>query len=203
MSINEEKKQLLDELETLSASLHQLKANGQEKDGPGVPPAYFDAFADRMLERLREEEGMPAAKRAPALLRAIRPFRFSLAVAAAMALLVTAVWFMRRPVGAPTMAAETIDLRAEEAESYILDHLEDYEPELLAQHLPPNEPPEKKTTPGAAPQTKPMPNAPAPAVAPGQQPAKKAGDFNFDDLSDEDLDALLRELTEEDILNML
>lgn len=202
MSINEEKKRLLDELENLGPSLHRLKVNGTDGGGPAVPPGYFDAFTDRMLERLREEEGMPTAKRPPVLLRAIRSFRFPMAVAAAMALLVTAVWFMRRPAGETPLAAEAINLRAEEAESYILDHLEDYEPELLAQHLL-NDPPEKKAPSNAAPQTKPTPNTTAPSAAPRQQPAKKAGDFNFDDLSDEDLDALMRELTEDDILNML
>ncbi len=202
MSINEEKKRLLDELENLSPSLHRLKVNGTDGGGPAVPPGYFDAFADRLLERLREEEGMPTAKRPPTLLRVIRPFRFTMAVAAAMALLVTAVWFMRRPAGEPPLTSETIDIRAEEVESYILDHLEDYEPELLAQHLL-NEPPEKKAPSNTTPQTKPLPNQPAPAPAPQQQPAKKAKDFNFDDLSDEDLDALMRELAEDDILNML
>lgn len=198
MSADNEKKRLLEELEEMSPQLHQLKAEGTADRSPHVPEGYFEDFPERMLHRLRTEGLMPEKAHSPTLFTLFRSSRFLVAAAAACTLLLVAVWLFRPTQSAvpQIVVAPPVELDADETEQYILEHIDEYEPELLAQQLP---------TQAAAPPVNARPVAPKqdlPEPPPITTP-QKAKDIRFDDLSDEEIEALFRELTEDDILNML
>jgi hypothetical protein len=198
MAADNEKKRLLDELEELGPLLHQLKADGTADRSPQVPEGYFDDFSERMLHRLRTEGLMPEKAHSPTLFTLFRSSRFLMAAAAACTLLLAAVWLFRPTQSAvpQIVVAPPVELDADETEQYILEHIDEYEPELLAQQLPPQA---AAPPPNARPV---LPKEHLPATPPITNP-QKPQDIRFDDLSDEEIEGLFRELAEDDILNML
>jgi hypothetical protein len=198
MSADNEKKRLLEELEELSPLLHQLKTDGTADRKPNMPEGYFEDFSERMLHRLRTEGLMPEKAPSPTLFTLFRSSRFLLAAAAACTLLIAAVWFFRpSPTSLPqTIVGQSVELDADETEQYILEHIDEYEPELLAQQIPT----QAVVPPPSVPPV--VPKQDLPAKQPTTTP-QKPQDIRFDDLSDEEIDALFRELAEDDILNML
>lgn len=198
MSADNEKKRLLEELEELSPLLHQLKADGTADRKPNVPEGYFEDFSERMLHRLRTEGLMPEKAPSPTLFTLFRSSRFLMAAAAACTLLLAAVWLFRPTQSAvpQIVVAPPVELDADETEQYILEHIDEYEPELLAQQIPT----QAVVPPPSMPSVVPKQDLPAP---PPITTPQKSKDIRFDDLSDEEIEGLFRELAEDDILNML
>ena len=198
MDADNEKKRLLDELEGIVPLLHQLKTDGTADRKPNVPEGYFEDFQERMLQRLRTEGLMPEKARTLTLFTLFGSSRFLMAAAAACTLLLAAVWLFRpTQTAVPQIAvSQPVELDANEMEQYILEHIDEYEPELLAQQLPPQA---AAPPPNARPV---LPKQHLPVTPPLATP-QKPQDIHFDDLSDEEIEALFRELAEDDILNML
>lgn len=168
---------LMEELEDLSPWLKDQKKRG---DGMDLPEGYFGDFEQRMMERLAET---PRAQKPSFEVKAANKHRWRiprpyLAAAASVALLVAAWWFMR-----PTPASMPIstDLSAEDVQAYLLDNIHEFEVDQLASletessHLPE-----------------------AGAVAPPLPPQETS-----DELHPEDLDVLLRDLSEEELEEIL
>jgi type IV secretory pathway VirB10-like protein len=208
MSEKNEKQRLLEELEGLSPELFNMKKEGREKGGLRTPEGYFDTLAERVLSQA-EQEGA-AHKETTTLFTVFRNQRFMIAAAAAIVVLLVAVlWLSPNDNSIQNPSADAIELDPAETEAYIIEHIDEYEPELLAQHaelgdidLITTEPSPNTTASG---NTKTEKQATEHQSEPQQQPTKtkKPEDFNFNDLSDEELDALFKELAEEEILNIL
>lgn len=150
-------KELDDELPQF---LKDMRAKG---DGLQVPEGYFDAMEDAVFARLRasgdlDRPKMQMVKRTGLFAAYIRP-RTAMALAAALALVLAAVWFVRQ---SSTVAQETpiasTELTEDDIESYVLDNLHEFDPEQLAslnkeeivetiEETPPNTPKQKNSNP--------------------------------------------------------
>lgn len=110
-----DREQLLQELEAHAPVLHQLKIKGKGSPPDPAPPGYFNGLAERVLGRIKPFSG------------SAKPKWYRAAVTAAMILAIagTSLWILY-----PDNNAETID--ATDAEAWILASIDDYEPELLA-----------------------------------------------------------------------
>ncbi len=114
-----------EELQTLGADrlqqLHDQRADWSPPEG------YFDQLADQVLAKAKEE-----TTRVVPLGSKWRPI---LRIAAAIALLVTAVWWVMRDSGAtriePLAEVSLEDLSAEVIESYVLAHVDEFDIDLL------------------------------------------------------------------------
>lgn len=127
------KKQHLDE--EIPKFLKDLKAKG---DGFNVPEGYFDDMENAVFARLKSAGDLdrPVPRRVekrPKLWASfIRP-KAAMAYAAALALLLAAVWFVRQQtVDVPELPVASIDLSEEELEAYLLENAHEFEPEQLA-----------------------------------------------------------------------
>jgi hypothetical protein len=169
---------LEDELKDLSPWLRDIR-KGPKGGGFTVPPDYFDRMEDSVFQQL----DALGARRRPAAAPPREPwwsrlFRPSLVLAfGALAALALALWCWRQPrEAAPAnLPFATTELTVEDAEAYLLENVLDLEPELLAAQLPAEE------------------TAPAPQKA---QPAEL-------EISTEDLEQLLDEMSEEELEELL
>ena len=166
-----------DELQPLSPLLSDLKG---KKDPHLVPDDYFKQLESSVFARL-EAEGL-RVEVAPAPWQVwLSPMRLS-AVAAAIALLVAAVWWFRPQADAPAVA-DTFDTETftpEMAEEYVQDNILDFEEDLLTSNLEDLEI-ETEDTPIHTPQNK----------------LKKTP------VSEDDLDRILDDLTEDELEDLL
>ena len=169
----------MEELEGLSPWLQDQKKRG---DGMDLPEGYFGDFEHRMMERLAET---PRAQKPNFEVKAANKHRWHiplpyLAAAASVALLVAAWWFMRP---APVSTPISTDLSAEDVQDYLLDNIHEFEVDQLASletessHLPETESTGRNTSP--------LPQE------------------TTDELHPEDIDALLRDLSEEELEEIL
>ena len=180
------KESIDDELKDLSPLLREL---GQQDDGFRLPEGYFGALEDSVFGRV-EATGMrrkplPEAKRGGLFARFSRP-RIMWAAAAAMAMVLAATWlFTTKPwqrEALPVVATQ--EPTEEEIEAYVLENIRDFDADLLA-----DVPPAAHTLPEA------KPAAPAEAKSKQSDP--------LDDLSEEELELLLREMSDEELENLL
>ncbi|MFN0173696.1 MAG: hypothetical protein ACKVU0_03520 [Saprospiraceae bacterium] len=179
------KKQYLDEeLKTISPLLKELKEKG---DGFKVPEGYFEDLEHTILARIESSgvAGRPARKvnKRPGLFTIfIRP-QAAMAYAAALALILAAVWFIRQdasPIQDEPFV--TTELTVDDIESYVLENLHEFEPEQLASMT------QEETSEGA------------------DKPAGKNQKKNSsasDEIHPDDLDKILDEMTDEELEQIL
>jgi hypothetical protein len=161
-----------------------LHRQQQQGDGFKVPEDYFDTFEDRLMGRI-EADGItpnrPVHSSPRLAIRAYMP-RLAMAAAAACALLLAAVWFFRPTPEEVLQQVASVELSEEEIETYVLDHVHDFETEQLA--MLPEEEMEAE-----------------PAVTP-----EKAGAKNrdlLDEIAPEDVEQILYDMTEEELEDIL
>ncbi|MFN0035611.1 MAG: hypothetical protein ACKVUS_11125 [Saprospiraceae bacterium] len=172
------KKEILDD--DLPPFLKDLKEKG---DGLRVPEGYFEDLEGAVFARLEASGGFrrPAMKvvKRPGLFQvAIRP-RAAMALAAAMALILAAVWFFCQPSSAVQQAPlASAALTEEDAESYLIENAQEFElAQLAALTTEEAAEPSEENTPGA-----PKKNTPS-----------------SDEINPDDLDEILDEMTDEEL----
>ncbi len=180
------KKQNLDEeLKTISPFLKDLKGKG---DGFKFPEGYFEDLEHTIFARIESSGGMgrPTMKRSERLrifASFIRP-QAAMAYAAALALVLAAVWFIRQDSAAvqdATLLAST-ELTEDDLESYVLENLHEFEPAQLAS-LSSDENAEAIEKPAL-----------------GKQKKNSAAS---DEIQPDDLDKILDEMTDEELEQIL
>ncbi|MCW5923730.1 MAG: hypothetical protein KIS77_15400 [Saprospiraceae bacterium] len=127
------KETLNDELKPLSPWLHGMK---QRDDGFRVPDGYFDAVEEAVLNQVKAADALRkpvlASRRGGLFAMLARPKVAWPAIAATLALVVSAVWFFRSANVAPTPADwASQELTEEEIEAFLLENIGDFEAEQL------------------------------------------------------------------------
>jgi hypothetical protein len=109
-----DRKQLLEELNQHGPILHQLKMTASTEQDAQAPIGYYEHLADRLLDQIQPEY------------RPLKPtWHRAAAVAAALMLLSgTLIWRLSH--------RKAVVESALDAETHILASIDDYEPELLA-----------------------------------------------------------------------
>ncbi len=177
-----------DELREISPLLRDLKRQG---DGLRTPEGYFDDLDARVMARIDAlgARRLAVIKGGQWFRRLLQP-RMLTAIAAGLALIAVAIWFVKPQTISDQPAAiaqvNMPDLSEEDIETYVLENVHEFEPDQLAA-LPPVE----SADPG--PETAP-PN-------PAQHRSKRQQ--TLDNLQPEDLDNLLNELSDEELEQLL
>lgn len=162
--------------------LQDLKRKG---DGLQVPEGYFDDMEAAVFARLRsagdlDRPALTVVKKPGLFVQFLRP-RAAMAYAAALALVLAAVWFVRQSVtSVPEAPLATLELSEDDIEAYVLENVHEFEPEQLAS-LSKEDLPEITTenpTPSAQPQA-------------------------VEELHPDDLDQILDEMTDEELEEIL
>lgn len=164
--------------------LKDLKSKG---DGFNVPEGYFDDMENAVFARLKSagdlDRPVPRVGKRPRLWVAfIRP-KAAMAYAAVLALILTAVWFIRQQtVDVPSTPVASVELSEEELEAYLLENAHEFEPEQLAS---------LEVNPIAEPDD--------------NQPADKSnsGKRKQPDVHPDDLELILDEMTDEELEQIL
>ena len=186
-------KGLHDELNEQFPLLQQLKQHGT---GETLPPGYFDALGDSVMQKIRAEE-----KDTPQPLNYQRggrvfglPRYMAYSIAATFVLVLAAVWVFQRDtaqIHEGDYGRIAAALTPTEAEEYILENITEFELSTLESYV--------STDPDAVPappsESSPAPKNPNPETAPA--------DNLLDDLSDEELDILLDDLSDEELEALL
>jgi hypothetical protein len=165
-----------DEQEKLPPSLRDLKQRGE---GRSTPEGYFDGLEDAVFQKI---EATGARRPAPAPVRRTLG-RWWMAAAAAV-LLGFCVWCYWPATNAAALPASTVTLAAEEAERYLIEHLEEFETDQLAML---NEAQSETTTDAAK---------PVDAAKPTKKTKKNTPDISTDDLENAILEMTDQELEE-------
>lgn len=128
-----------EELREISPFLHDLKKRDGAGNGFRVPEGYFANMEDEVFATLdaigarRKTAPVPSfgQRLADWLAGFWRP-RLALAFAGMLAVALSAWWFLRpNPADAPAQFA-TVEISEEEAETFVLAHVGDFEPHQLA-----------------------------------------------------------------------
>ncbi len=177
------KENIDDELKSISPFLKDLKGKG---DGFEIPEGYFEDMEEAVFARLKSsgDLGRPTMKvvKRPGLFPlAIRP-RTAMAMAAALALILTAIWFIRQPQSVQPMPFVSSELTEDDLEYYVLENVHEFDPEQLAE-LTQAETPE--------------PNEEATSGKP------KKNRSTSDEIRPEDLEKILDEMTDEELEQIL
>ena len=179
------KKESLDkELEGLSPKLRDLR---RENDGFRLPDSYFESLEEAVFSRLdaagaRRQQELTVS-RGKGLHSRLFSIRWMATAAAVLALILAAVWFFKpTPVAAPQPVARQLT-EEEIIESYVLENIRDFEVEQLAALSTEHE----------------VESSPAP---PNQQTTPKGGDL-LDNMSTEEMELLLKEMTDEELESLL
>lgn len=108
-----------------------------KETGYKVPEGYFDAMEDAVFARLKaagdlERPAMSVVKRPERFPLFVRP-RVAAALAAALALVLAAVWFFRSSESPlPEAQYASTELTEDDIEAYVLENVQSFEPEQLA-----------------------------------------------------------------------
>ncbi len=177
------KENLDDELKNLPPFLKDLKAKG---DGFNVPEGYFEEMEEAVFARLKASgdlgrSTMKVVKRPGMFPIFIRP-RTATALAAALALILAAVWFFRQPGAIEPLPLVSTELTEDDIETYVLENLHEFDPAQLAA-LTPDETAE-----------------PAEQFTPGTTKKKSSAS---EELQPDDLDKILDEMTDEELEQIL
>jgi hypothetical protein len=163
----------------LPPALRDLKARG---DGMQKPPGYFDSLEDKVLQRL-DAAGARRPQAPEVGWRVwVRPQRLA-AMAASVAVVVGAFWWLQTPMQPEQAAVATMEepISSEMAALYIEENILDFEPELLASN-----------------------DEVAPTTTESVEPAKpKSNTKKATPKPKDDLDEVLDELTEEELESLL
>lgn len=176
-----------EELRELSPFLQELKRKG---DGMKLPDQYFEAMESQVMARLSAEASVPGMRivKKPALRRLFRQ-PWLMAVAAGFAgTLLTAWWFVQSgseaAAPAPSAAFIAQQLSDEDLEAYLLDNIADFDSEQLAV-LTPNELPEQS------------------AEKNNETPGRKQAKPSIHDLKEAEMDMLLKDMSDEELEELL
>ncbi|MCB0543780.1 MAG: hypothetical protein KDC70_09685 [Saprospiraceae bacterium] len=175
------KKESLDkELEGLSPKLQELR---RENDGFRLPDSYFESLEEAVFSRLDAAGARRQQELTVSRGKGLFSIRWMATAAAVLAVILAAVWFFKpAPVAAPQPVA--LQLTEEEIiESYVLENIRDFEVEQLAALSTEHE----------------VESSPAP---PNQQTTPKGGDL-LDNMSAEEMELLLKEMTDEELESLL
>jgi len=177
------KENLDDELKNLPPLLTDLKAKG---DGFNVPEGYFDHMEDAVFARLKASgdlgrSTMKVLKRPGLFPLFIRP-RTATALAAALALVLAAVWFFRQPDVIEPLPLASTELTEDDIETYVLENLHEFDPAQLAALTP------EETT--------------EPAEESTPYTTKKKNSAS-EELHPDDLEKILDEMTDEELEQIL
>lgn len=161
-----------------------LQEQFNKEDGFHLPDGYFDALEDRVFGKI---EAAGLQRHTPLKLVKKPAQRFSLprifmAAAAIFSLVLGAIWFFQ-PVASTDAIAPiaTVELSEEEIENYVLDNVQDFEAEQLAM-LPSSE------------------DSDGPAHLP---PSPATTHDSLEDLSPEDVEHILNDMTEDELEEIL
>lgn len=184
-----------DELQQLSPFLRELRG---KDDGFRLPPTYFDGLEDEVFKSI---DALGARRRpaASAPGSAIRQWlaawwqpRIALALGGVIALVV-AGWWLLRPAPVPAdvspVAVRTEEATPEDIEAYVLENVQDFDTDQLIALAVADEPaPATETKPRSAPET-----SATPAARPGitEELSPEELEMLLDDLTDEELEKLL------------
>lgn len=177
------KETLTEELKNLSPLLHDLKEKGE---GYKVPEGYFEDMEDAVFARLKsagdlENYPVSGVRRPRMFPLYVRP-RMATAIAAALALILVAVWFIRQPASIQPSSLAEIELTEEDLESYVLENAHEFEPEqLVALDREALMEPMEETMPGKS----------------------KKNNSASEDLHPDDLEKILDEMTDEELEQIL
>lgn len=184
------KEKLHDELNEHAPFLNELR---QKEDGLRVPGEYFDALEDSVFRQL----DAIGARRKPAAFAKTKQQRswwqfsqylwqprLALAVAGLLVMVVVGWRYFIAPPAAPVIADATIS--AEDAATYLLDNLQEFDLNQIAMILPEDEFPQISLDPGH-----------------GTTPEGAAAPKNEVQISPEDLEQLLRDMTDEELEELL
>lgn len=114
-----------------------LKVLKGKDDGLKVPEGYFEDMEDAVFARLKSAGDLnhpvlPAKNRSGWYRLFIRP-KAAMAYAAALAMMLAAVWFIRQSTyTVPETLLVSTELTEDDLESYLLENLEEFEPLQLA-----------------------------------------------------------------------
>jgi len=114
-----------------------LKALKGKDDGLNVPDGYFEDMEDAVFARLKaagdlNRPVLQVKKRSGLFSLFIRP-KAALAYAAALAMMLAAVWFIRQSTYTlPEQMLASTELTEDDLESYLLENLEEFDPHQLA-----------------------------------------------------------------------
>ena len=154
------------------------------ESGFKVPADYFGTLEDSVFQKIEAREHQPkAAMKAlhgvGMRTRFFQP-KYVVAVAASIALAIGAWWFMRP---APEFSPVAVELSAEDVEAYVLDNIRDFDSEQLVVLCEDNTLPEVSDSPN-----------------PSQQRVQKRG---TEDISPEDVEDLLKDMSDEELEQLL
>ncbi|MDO8366614.1 MAG: hypothetical protein Q7T20_07460 [Saprospiraceae bacterium] len=178
------KENLDDELKAISPFLKEMKGKG---DSFKVPEGYFEDLEDAVFARLESSGGLrrpkiKAAKRPGLFAAFIRP-PAAMAYAAAMALILAAVWFIRQDVASVQEVPHfSTELTEDDLESYVLENLHEFDPEQLAALTPE------------------VTSKPIERASSGKM---KKNSSASDEIHPDDLDKILDEMTDEELEQIL
>ncbi|MBK9337747.1 MAG: hypothetical protein IPM98_14760 [Lewinellaceae bacterium] len=176
------KDELHDELNEHAPFLREFK---KADDGFQVPDGYFESVEDsvfRQLEAIGATRHAPAPKHRPSLWQVLQSLwqpRIALAFAGVLAVAFSAWWLFRPATDGTTDSRTHLMVSAEDAESYLLENPMQLEPEDLAAAFPEGQLPAITLENGGS-------NTPGEAVR----------------LAPEDLELLLRDMTDEELGNL-
>lgn len=115
------RKEIQEELRQIAPSLQEFQGKG---DGFVAPEGYFDRLGDEIWQQINP--GRKTRKVHP--LRLLFRFPYPAGIAAAIALVVAAVFWLNKPQPG---ISELTELTPQEAQQYILNHIEDFDLSLL------------------------------------------------------------------------
>lgn len=170
--------------EDMPSFLKDMKEKG---DGFKVPEGYFEDLEDAVFARLEAggDLGRPSMKiiKRPGLFASSVRIRTFSALAAALAIILAAVWFFQdsSPVDSTLPLAST-ELTEEDIESYVLENVHEFDPAQLAALTP-------EERPGAVEEM-------TPDVNKADLPASE-------EIHPDDLDQILDEMTDEELEEIL
>ncbi|MFN0013817.1 MAG: hypothetical protein ACKVU2_04660 [Saprospiraceae bacterium] len=172
------KQALNDELDESAPFLKDFRG---QADGYRVPEGYFESVEEsvyRQIEAIGATRRPPVRKPAPSMWQVMQGLwhpRTAMALAAVFAVVFAAWWFWR-PAVSNLQDDLYAQISAEDAEAYLMTNLMELEPELLAAVLPADHTPDIML-----------------------EPADESTGEGPINLSPEDLDHLLRDLSDEEL----
>lgn len=151
-----------------------------------VPESYFDGLEEAVFKRLEAGGEMrrptvKAVKRPLLFPLSIRP-RTAMAIAAGLAIMLAAIWFIQRPADVAPQTFASADLTEEDLENYLFDNIHEFDPEQLATLAGE----ESHETPAETTDDAPQKNKPAAT-----------------DIHPDDLEQILDEMTDEELEQIL
>ncbi len=118
-------KEIQEELEGLNSILSKKEL----KDNFEIPADYFENFQKEVFNKLDINEELQSPKIGNAKTRRIN-FRYTLPIAASLALLLGLFFFTQKNIPEGTIAMD--QLSSEDIESYINENIDDFDVELLS-----------------------------------------------------------------------